>query len=338
LNDTDFELWDAMDKASDDVAKVFAGGAPFEVLASDDRTWIPVPANGDPKAVLPYKPKADGGRRDGMGTTHHEAGPLCLGTDPNNSVTDSSNRFHSVTNAYAAGPSLFPTVGSPNPMLTGVALARRLADSMIVPPFIPDPGFTMLFDGADTSKWRMSKITNQPGRDNPGTFLVVDRSLESLPGNDLGLFWNIDPTPPDFILKLEFLRWRDDDNSGVFLRFPDPNSKGYNNTAYVAIDFGFEVQIDEIGQGDPAGLPIHKTGAIYSFAAPQNPNVKPPGQWNEFEIHAQGQNYQVFLNGAKVTEYQNPDPVRGSTATPCFVGLQTHTGRVAFRKIQIKAL
>jgi hypothetical protein len=338
LNDTDFELWDAMDKASDDVAKVFASGAPFEVLASDDKTWIPVAANGDPKTAIPYKPKADGGRRDGMGTTHHEAGPLCLGTDPNTSVTDPNSRFHFVTNAYVAGPALFPTVGSPNPMLTGVALARRLADSMIVPTFTPDPGFTMLFDGADTSKWRMSKITNQPGRDNPGTFLVVDRSLESLPGNDLGLFWNIDPTPPDFILKLEFLRWRDDDNSGVFLRFPDPNSKGYNNTAYVAIDFGFEVQIDEIGQGNPPGLPIHKTGAIYSFAAPQNPNVRPPGQWNEYEFRAQGQNYQVFLNGTKVTEYQNPDPVRGTTTNPCFIGLQTHTGRVAFRKIQIKAI
>jgi choline dehydrogenase-like flavoprotein len=338
LNDTDFELWDAMDKASDDVARVFAGGAPFEVLASDDKTWIPLPANGDPKTAIPYKPKADGGRRDGMGTTHHEAGPLCMGTDPNTSVTDANGRFHFVTNAYAAGPCLFPTVGSPNPMLTGVALARRLADSMVVPPFTPDAGFTMLFNGIDTSRWRMSKIINQPGRDNPGTFLLVDRSLESLPGNDLGMFWNIDPTPTNFILKLEWLRWRDDDNSGVFLRFPDPNSKNYNNTAYVAIDFGFEVQIDQLGQGNPPGLDIHKTGAIYSFAAPQNPNVKPPGQWNEFEIHAQGQTYSVFLNGAKITEYVNPDAVRGSTAAPCFIGLQTHTGRVAFRKIQIKAL
>jgi hypothetical protein len=338
LNDTDFELWDAMDKASDDVARVFANGAPFEVLAADDKTWIPLPANGDPKTAIPYKPKADGGRRDGMGTTHHEAGPLSMGTDPNNSVTDANCRFHFVTNAYAAGPCLFPTVGSPNPMLTGVALARRLADSLIVPPFTPDPGFTMLFDGTDTSRWRMSKITNQPGRDNPGTFLVVDRSLESLPGNDLGMFWNIDPTPTNFILKLEWLRWRDDDNSGVFFRFPDPNSKGYNNTAFVGIDFGFEVQIDQLGQGNPPGLDIHKTAAIYSFAAPQNPNVKPPGQWNEFEIHAQGQTYTVFLNGAKTTEYVNPDPVRGSTAAPCFIGLQTHTGRVAFRKIQIKAL
>ena len=339
LNDTDFELWDAMDKTSDDVARVFAGGAPFEVLASDDKTWIALPANGDPKTAIDYKPKADGGRRDGMGTTHHEAGPLCMGTDPNTSVTDANGRFHFVTNAYAAGPCLFPTVGSPNPMLTGVALARRLADSMVLPPFTPDAGFTMLFDGIDTSRWRMSKITNQPaGRDNPGTFLLVDRSLESLPGNDLGMFWNIDPTPTNFILKLEWLRWRDDDNSGVFLRFPDPNSKGYNNTAYVAINFGFEVQIDQLGQGNPPGQGIHKTGAIYGFAAPQNPNVKPPGQWNEFEIHAQGQTYSVFLNGAKITEYVNPDAVRGSTAAPCFIGLQTHTGRVAFRKIQIRAL
>ena len=30
--------------------------------------------------------------------------------------------------------------------------------------------------------------------------------------------------------------------------------------------------------------------------------------------------------------------VRGGSATPCFIGLQTHTGRVVFRNIQIKAL
>jgi len=182
----------------------------------------------------------------------------------------------------------------------------------------------------------MSKIRNQPGRDNPGTFLVVDRALEALPGTDLGLFWHTDKTPANFILKLEWMRFRDDDNSGVFLRFPDPNSKGYDNTAYVAINFGFEVQIDQLARDD--GAAIHKTGAIYGFAGPANPDalpVTPPGQWNEFEIHAVGQSYTVFLNGEKITEYVNPDPARG-TASPAFLGLQTHTGRVAFRKIQIK--
>ena len=335
LNNHDLALWDAMDSASDDVARVFAGGNNFEVLTSIG--MVTAAPNADLSQVVPYTDMALGGRRDGMGTTHHEAGPLFMGDDPNTSVTNSDGRFHFVSNAYVVGPSLFPTVGSPNPMLTGVALARRLADQFVVPPFTPDPGFKMLFDGADTINWRMSKIKNQPGRDNPGTFLLVDGTLESLPGNDLGLFWHIEPTPPDFILKLEFLRWRDDDNSGVFIRFPDPNSKGYDNTAYVAINFGFEVQIDEVGQGDPPGLPIHKTGAIYTFAAPQNPHVKPPGEWNEYEIQAQGQKYTVFLNGAKVTEYQNPEPNRG-TESPSFIGLQTHTGRVAFRKIQIKAM
>ncbi|HVT15620.1 MAG TPA: family 16 glycoside hydrolase [Thermoanaerobaculia bacterium] len=305
-------------------------------MLGTDGNFVPVGPGADLKAVLPYSFAGDGGRRDGLGTTHHEAGPLAMGEDPNTSVIDSNGRFHRVDNAYAAGPALFPTIGSPNPMLTGVALARRLAEHLVVPRFAPDPGFKLLFDGVATDKWRMSKIRNQPGRDNPGTFLVVDGALESLPGTDLGLFWHTEPTPANFILKLEWMSFRDDDNSGVFVRFPDPNGKGYDNTAYVAIQFGFEVQIDQLARDD--GAAIHKTGAIYGFAGPANPDalpVKAPGQWNEFEIHAEGQRYTVFLNGEKITEYLNPDPARG-TESPSFIGLQTHTGRVAFRKIQIK--
>lgn len=333
--DKDKALWDAMDRMADEIARVFSGGKPFEVLNAKNE-WIAVQPGGDLKQVLPYTFRGDGGRRDGLGTTHHEAGPLAMGTDPTASVTDGNGRFHSVSNAYAIGPALFPTVGSPNPMLTGVALARRMADHLLVPPFTPEPGFEILFDGASTDLWRMSKIKNQPGRDNPGTFLVVDRSLESLQGTDLGLFWCTKAAPKNFILKLEWLRWRDDDNSGVFVRFPDPNSKGYDNTAYVAVHFGFEVQIDQLARDD--GAPVHKTGAIYGLAAPSDPGnlpVKPPGEWNEYEIRVKDQTYTVLLNGTQVTEYTNPDPNRG---TGSFIGLQTHTGRVAFRKIQIKEL
>ena len=336
LNAKDLELWNCMDKASDQVAQVFAGGVAFEVQTG--MSFVAAGPLTDLKQIVPYTDIGDGGRRDGMGTTHHEAGPLWMGDDPGKSVTDPHGRFHFVENAYVAGPALLPTVGSPNPMLTGVALARRLADQTIVPPFAADQGFTMLFDGANMSKWRMSTIKNQPGHDNPGTFALVDRSLESVPGNDIGLFWHTEPTPPNFILKLEWLRWRDDDNSGVFLRFPSPDSKGYNNTAYVAINFGFEVQIDQLARDD--GAAIHKTGAIYGFAGPTDPNnlpVKPIGEWNEFEIRVNGQQYIVFLNGVKITEYINPDLIRGAES-PSFIGLQTHSGRVAFRKIQIQAL
>ena len=334
-SDKDKALWDAMDRMGDEIAQAFSGGKPFEVLDAKGN-WVIVQPGDDLSTVFPYKDRADGGRRDGLGTTHHEAGPLAMGAAPATSVTDENGRFHFVSNAYAIGPALFPTVGSPNPMLTGVALARRLADQMVVPPFTADPGFEILFDGASTDLWRMSKIKNQPGRDNPGTFLVVDGSLESLPGTDLGLFWCIKPTPKNFILKLEWLRWRDDDNSGVFVRFPDPNSKGYDNTAYVAVHFGFEVQIDQLARDD--GAPIHKTGAIYGLAGPSDPDhlpVKGIGEWNEYEIRVKDQTYTVFLNGVQITSSVNPDPARG---TGSFIGLQTHTGRVAFRKIQIKEL
>ena len=312
----DLALWDAMDKAADDVAKVFAGNQPFEVL---------------------------GKNRDGLGTTHHEAGTLRMGDSPINSVTNSDGRFHHLDNAYVLGPALLPTIGSPNPMLTGIALGRRLADGLTTQPApVPSPGFTLLFDGKTASKWRMSTIKNQPGHDNPGTFIVADSALEAVTGSDIGLFWQTEPTPENFILKLEWLRRREDDNSGVFLRFPDPESKGYNNTAFVAVNFGFEVQIDQTAA--PDGAAIHKTGAIYNLAGPQNPDnlpVLPPGQWNQFEIHAQGQLYTVFLNGQQITQFQNQDPNRGlptAPGAPSFIGLQTHTGRVAFRNIQIKPI
>ena len=258
-------LWNAMDTAADEVALIFANGQPYEVLSG--AAFQPVAADQPASAVLAFP-----NRRDGLGTTHHEAGTLAMGDDPNTSVTNANARFHRVPNLYAAGPSLFPTVGSPNPMLTGTALARRLADNLAAP-FVAQAGFTSLFDGASLQGWRMSTIRNQPGRNDPGHFVVTNGALVSVPGSDIGLLWHAQPTPPDFLLKLEWRRWQDDANSGVFLRFPDPESRNYDNTAFVGVDFGFEVQIDQLAS--PDGLPIHKTAAIYGLQGPNNPNALP---------------------------------------------------------------
>jgi choline dehydrogenase-like flavoprotein len=338
----DADLWEAMDNAADEVALVFAGGQPYKVLnpGQNPNPWLTVAAGQKAVTVLPFI-----NRRDGMGTTHHEAGPLWMGDDPTQSVTNANGHFHHVANAYALGPALFPSVGSPNPMLTGIALARRLADQLALPriPYTPEAGFTALFDGISTANWRMA---------GGGNFIQVDDVLEAVPGNELGLFWYTTPLPADFVLKLEWLRTRPDDNSGVFVRFPDPDSKGYINTHYVAVDFGFEVQIDEIGQaepGQPVGLPIHKTGAIYNQPGQTltQQAARPLGQWNEYEIRVQGQNYTVFLNGVQVTAFTftvgsdaaHPDRgLPGSATVPRFIGLQAHTGRVLFRKLRFKAL
>lgn len=346
----DHSLWEFMDQASDEVATIFAGGFDYEILLPPQgkvNEIIKVPGATQAsqlKNLVPYDR-----RRDVLGSTHHETGTLRMG-DPNDAVTDEFGLIYETTNAYVVGPALFPTIGSPNPMLTGVALARRTGNHLLesLPHFVApvlEPNFEYLFDGTEkTSKrWQMSTIRNQPpGRNNPGTFMVIDGVLQSFPGDDLGLFWYPTPTPPDFILKLEWRRSQADDNSGVFIRFPDPNSKGYNNTAFVGVDFGFEVQIDELGA--PDGAAIHKTGAIYNEpiqTLTQQP-AKPLGEWNEYEIRVQGQTYTVLLNGTQVTTFQNTNLNRGLASTPTapsFIGLQVYPGKhVAFRNIRIKAL
>ena len=134
------------------------------------------------------------------------------------------------------------------------------------------------------------------------------------------------------------------------LRFPDPGSRGYLNQAWVAVDYGFEVQIDEHGWPDRAGK--HRTGAIYDQdgqTLSQRP-ARAAGEWNEFEIRARGQDYAVLLNGHQVCRFRNRDRERAlpsAPGAPTYIGLQVHppaegqeqaSGRVAYRNIRIKPL
>jgi hypothetical protein len=303
-------VWDAMDKTADDIAKVFANGQPFDSFG--------------------------GNKRDGLGSTHHEAGTLWIGNDQATSVTNKDGRFHHVANCFVAAPALFPTIGSPNPMLTGIALVRRMAKQLIpdaVPFTVNAPKTKVLFDDVHMDGWKMV---------GAGDFILNDGALETIPGGDLGLLMCTSPLPKDFKLSLEFKRYRDDDNSGIFLRFPDPETKGYNNGAYVGVDFGYEVQIDE--NGAPDGAPIHQTGAIYNepSQAKQPVSSKPPGEWNLFEIEVTGNKYNVNLNGQLVTNFVSNNPGKGlptAQGKPAFMGLQSYPGkRVAFRNIVVKEL
>jgi choline dehydrogenase-like flavoprotein len=69
--------------------------------------------------------------RDPAGSTYHESGTLWMGDDPDKSVTDANGKFHHMDNAYCSDQSLFPTVGSVNPTLTGLTLTRKVADAII---------------------------------------------------------------------------------------------------------------------------------------------------------------------------------------------------------------
>lgn len=349
---SDLNLWKAMDQTSDAVAKVFANGQPFEVQ-TETAGFVKVGPGDDLSAKHPYKPKAQGGRRDGLGTTHHEAGTLWMGDDPAKSVTDAQGRFHHIANTYVAGPALLPTIGSPNPMLSGIALVRRLADTLIPPPPRLAAGTaTVLFDGTERSfqKWKFV---------GGGSFSRSGRALVARPGNDIGLLY-FPQLFGNFTLTLDFMlpspRGDNNDNSGIFVRFQDPKQPvpdrnnpaityTYNNQAYVAVDTGFEIQLDEEARGDkrfaePDGLFFNRTGAIYKVKTPgtgagkqnyTNTQVLKPGQWNRYEIAVAGSTISVKLNGQPSTTFENNDAFRGKS--PGFIGLQVHTGRVAFANI-----
>ena len=62
-----------------------------------------------------------------VGSWHH-MGTTRMAHDPKTGVVDSQCRVHSVSNLYIAGSSVFPTVGFPNPTLTLMALALRIAE------------------------------------------------------------------------------------------------------------------------------------------------------------------------------------------------------------------
>jgi hypothetical protein len=343
----DMALWNVMDKAMDQVAKVMAGNKPFKVIF-DGGVTVDANAASDLSAISPYAPKAQAAqnRRDGLGTTHHETGTLWMNNDAAKGVTDSEGRLHDTENIYAVGPSLFPSIGSPNPMLTGIALARRTGDRIVSPTaFTPTSGFTSLFDGRQLGNWRMSTIRNQPGRDNPGQFAIRRGALESQPGTDLGLLWFGQPAPARYVLRLQWMMTAPDDNSGVFIGFPNPENEGYDNSAYVGVNLGFEIQIDELAR--PDGALLHRTGAVYQLKGPTDGSsvVHPIGEWNQYEITVDLPAVTIALNDIVINRFQfQGDPqsprraLRSSAQAPRFIGLQTHTGRVLFRNIEWRTL
>ena len=116
----DLATWQAMDSAAVALAQSLAG-SPARIEYLYDGQWRAQP--------FPLSRPFPEWHR-GLGTTYHEAGTLWMGTDPATSVTDPVGRFHHVVNAYCCDQAVFPTVGSVNPVLTGLVLAHRLAHEL----------------------------------------------------------------------------------------------------------------------------------------------------------------------------------------------------------------
>ena len=299
----DRATWNEMDAVADKIALIFAGDEPFDILAGSrivaskrlpSNSTLPVAAGTRAQRLAALAAFKD--RRDDLGTTHHDAGTLRMGDNKADSVTNEFGRIHDTTNCYVAGSALFPTVGSPNPMLTGVALGRRSAGLLAaavlpkadaVPPL--EAGFRALFDGtAETFKnWRLAGPAG-------GGMAHINGEMVSYGGGGLRLFFYATALFGDFTLRMQFRIFdAANHNSGVFLRFPRPSldlsavlaprSDGEpffdaGNSAWKPVISGFELQIDDNARGDsgkdfwgikpePDGKFKNRTGAIYKIPA-----------------------------------------------------------------------
>jgi hypothetical protein len=297
------------------------------------------------------------GGPDGIGTTYHEAGTLWMGTDFAKSVTDANGRSHHVSNAYCVDQSIFPTVGSANPALTGMALSRKISRSIIdrysSAEFLGnEAGFQTLYSGNfDSNGWTIVPGGSQNFFDVSGEAYPVLGAGVDTKTPALGVLWYSTGMFSDFILRLDWRAYDNEANSGIFLRMPQP----------VVLDAAFydssiEVQIDEQGydhENAVYGSPLHKTGAVYEVFparlwAAKVVQPRDAGKstfWNSCEIRLQGASIEVSLNGLPVSQGQFPNllsadaPAVGKTKRDeGYIGLQCHTEVVQFRNIRIKEL
>jgi Domain of Unknown Function (DUF1080) len=178
----------------------------------------------------------------------------------------------------------------------------------------------------------------------PGHMTVENGLIQSHGG--MGLLYWTGGKIGNCAVRVVFRMRDENDNSGVFIRIPvEPLEE------WMPVHYGFEVQIDNHPErGNPPEDDTHSTGMLYSITKPLAKAWKPGPQWNTMEITLDGPHTTVVLNGVKVSDYKEGDPVpprkfdyepqRGPRPDLGYFGLQNHSDNdvVFFKEVALKPL
>jgi hypothetical protein len=190
-----------------------------------------------------------------------------------------------------------------------------------------------LFNGKDLTGWKHV---------GPGSHSVEDGLITSKGG--MGLLYWTGGKLSNCTIRVVY-RMRDhNSNSGVFIRIPlEPREE------WMPVHYGYEVQIDNEPEKSNED-DYHITGTLYSLTKPLAKPGKPGPEWNTMEITLDGPHTVVVLNGVKVTDYTEGDPVPvrkfpfepqlGPRPLEGYIGLQNHSDSdvVFFKEVAIKKL
>jgi len=191
-----------------------------------------------------------------------------------------------------------------------------------------------LFNGKDLTGWKHV---------GPGSDTVEDGLIRTHGG--MGLLYWTGGKIGDCIIHTVFKMRDEDDNSGVFIRIPiEPREE------WMPVHYGYEVQILNHPEKDGEDE-YHETAMLYSLTKPLVKHVGKPGpEWNTMDITLDGPRTIVVLNGVKVTDFKEGDPVperkfdfepqRGPRPLLGYMGLQNHSDEdiVFFKEVAIKPL
>jgi Domain of Unknown Function (DUF1080) len=131
-------------------------------------------------------------------------------------------------------------------------------------------------------------------------------------------------------------------NSGLGIRTGrfDPERSRETRPSYAA----YEVQLlDDAGSAPSA----HGTGSLYRYKSPTANPARPAPEWNTIEVECTGPRITARLNGQAVLEADQSEladvktrpagvPPPKEKPRKGYIALQSHSGRVEFRKVQIR--
>lgn len=195
-----------------------------------------------------------------------------------------------------------------------------------------DGKWRQLYNGKDLTGWQ------QVG---PGEFVVENGLLKTVGG--MGMILYPSEKFSNVIIRVVYMVKDNDCNSGVFIRIPEKPAD-----EWAAVNTGYEVQIDNGTRH--VGGDYHCTGVLYSLTKALAHPQKQAGEWNTMEITLDGQKTIVYVNGEKVTDFTEGDPVqpktrdfepeRGPRPESGYIGLQNHDAlsTVYFKEVAVKKL
>jgi hypothetical protein len=158
--------------------------------------------------------------------------------------------------------------------------------------------------------------------------------------------WSIDPETGYLVCTgkggHDWLRWDEEFGDCIFQvewRFTDvPGTTGYNSGMYARNSadgrIWHQAQMGPASGGYLFGE-TEKGGKLEFFSLDKQVTgkpVKPPGEWNAFEMRARGREMILTVNGEVTGTWRECEVPRG------FVGVEAEGYRIEFRKLRVKPL